>query len=285
MATRVTAQSANAALEIDGANVGWLSSVEPAPLEMIPDAATRGQRRLKLGEFKASQSVSGAGGLLDWALSVLRPAPVAANGAVVLADANFQARRRIDFTGSHITEVRFPALDASLKQAFSVDVKWQPTTMAFSKATGAVLLPKAGKRKAWMCANFRVGGLPFDARFVTKVQLPTITTQLSAASGRKKAGVASVSLGEVVIEVAASGIDGALDYVNKVADDGLLTDAEFFDFSIELLDPSLSKTLATLVFGGCGLLRALSPKEGSASEAIKKFTLGFSVERFDLKVA
>jgi hypothetical protein len=268
--------STNAALEIDGQSLGWLKSVEPAPIEFVADPATPGQRLLRFGEFQATQAITGPGGVLDWVLPLLESAPAAASGAVVLADTNFQARRRADFKDALITEVRFEDLDATGKQAFAVALKWQPASVAFSKASGVVAAPRLGKRKAWLVSNFRVQGLPFDTRFVTRVQWPVIT---------HSGGDAGARFSEWRIELGAGSADSVLAYADQLMQDGMLTDDELFDCSMELLDTSLSKVLATVSLAGCALLRLAHPAEAAAGAGAGAgpYTLSFSVARLGLR--
>lgn len=65
--------------------------------------------------------------------------------------------------------------------------------------------------------------------------------------------------------------------------DGKLTADEYLDCELHMLDNSAAKELGSIQFYGCGLKEFSMPKLEANKEAMAKFTLTFSVERFDLK--
>lgn len=285
MATSSTHSSSNFALELGGQSAGWLRSVEPSPLNLVPGSRPRQPRRLQIGEFWASYALSEADAVLDWMQSVLdRREAQPQSGAVVYANTAFKPVRRVDFSGALITEIRFPTLDGASKLPFEVQFKWLPGTVSFSKPVHAAALPAAGKRKAWILSNFRFLGLPFDGSSVTRVQLPALAATVLPGAGRKPPRHDSIQWGELVVEVSTRGEDALLEWVNKIIDDGKLVDAEFLDLSVEMLDPSLKKTLATLALGRCGLLRVAHARNTAGDTQLRTITLTFSVERLGLEV-
>ena len=279
MAVKPTLGS-NFFLELNGTVAGALRSAQPPAIEFARGAARRASRSVSVGSFSASSAVM-PGAMMDWVLSVMAeraPSAPLANGALIYTDLNMQARRRVDWTGGAITEIKFSDLDAtSGKLPFDVNLAWQPKALQFVAGAGKVASTKAVK--GIIAANFRVLGLPFSDN-VLKIQLPLVTTQLTGT--KAKTPYAGITLGELRIEV-APGVKGELlDYISGVIADGKLTGEEYLDLSIELLDPSLAKVLATVSLKGCGLLRIDQPKEEGGKEALQRYTLTFSVELFDL---
>ncbi len=271
----------NLFLELDGKVAGALRSVQPPAIEFVRGAAGRVSRRVSVGGFSAS-SVVVPGAMMDWVLSVMAERALSAqsaNGALIYTDQNFQARRRVDWTGGVISEIKFSDLDAAAKVTFDVNLAWQPKALQFAAGAGKVASAKAGK--GIIAANFRVLGLPFSNN-VLKVQLPLVTTQLAAV--KAKTPYAGITLGELRIE-AAPGVNSALlDYISSVIANGKLTSGDYLDLSIELLDVSLAKVLATVSLKGCGLLRIDQPKEEAGFKTLQRLALTFSVEQFDLNL-
>ena len=56
---------------------------------------------------------------------------------------------------------------ADPRTPFSVGLEWQPGQIDDQAGSGAAVKSPITKRKPILCANFRTGGLPFDAGFVT----------------------------------------------------------------------------------------------------------------------
>jgi hypothetical protein len=188
-------------------------------------------------------------------------------------------KRRIDWAGGAITEIKFSDLEASSKLPFDVDLSWQPSSIKFAAGTGkASLLPATKLPKSIIVANFRVVGLPFG-NSVAKVQLPVVTTQMKG--GKSKLPYASITPGELRIEVVPGNKSELLDFIDRVIADEQLTSDEFQDISVELLDAALKNVLATISLGGCGLLRVDLPKS-AMTDTLERYALTFSVERFDL---
>jgi len=289
--------SGNIMLELAGKAAGWIASCEVPTYEIDKVESKTGSfvetrkagGNVKIGTFGASYSISESGTLLEWIMSLPRKQVIENDGAVVMANHNFDAMRRIDFTRALITEVKFPSLSANEgKKPCQVDVKWQPEAIEYSKASGKISAQQGNKHKVWLTSNFRFTGLPGDCEYITKIDVPSITAKLAAESyGTQRLPVqhyANIDVGDLKLEFSARSRDSVLAYVQKVIRDGKLTDDEYLDFGIELLDPSLSKTLGTIQLFGCGLLKYSEPKYEANKEETSKFTLDFTCERFDLKM-
>lgn len=271
----------NFAIEIAGSTVGMLSAVGIA--EHLATSSAK-EASFGLGPFTASYSISETNALVDWIMSMARKEVVTHSGAIIVADHDFDAKRRVEWTDGLLTSVQFPKLSANEgKKPFAVDFKWQPSTVSHSKGSGKVAVP-AGKKgaKALSTSAFRLTGLPADSDFVSSIALPLVS--VPEEGGRKGKQKAGANIGDVVIEFAGSSRDSVYGYVQRVIADGKLTDNEYLDFGIELLDPSLSKTVATVQLFGCGLRAYKESKLETGKESSAKFTLTFSVERFDLKL-
>jgi hypothetical protein len=294
MATKITGGSA-LALEIDGKAAGALRSLQP-PGYSVAQALTRLEAgdatvagEIAITPMDAEFDLSAASPLLDWALSLSRRNSQAPSGAALVLDTNFKVRRRIEWTEGLLTEVRFPALDASAKSPFTVGLAWQPASIAQGKTNGDIVRPGPGKRKSLLVSNFRVQGLPFDTKFTSRVTLPTVRGKVAVetygSSRRTGCHYASVDNGEVSIEVVAGSASAARDWVQAVAVDGRVTDSELMNFSIEMVDASLKNVLATITLNGCSLAGYTEDRIESASERSVGVKLRFTIGQFDIKMA
>lgn len=285
MATSTSINVSNFALELGGQMATWLRSVQVPTLELLPADKPLKSRRWRLGDCSATFNPSEADALFDWMQGVWRRKEVQAqDGAVVFTDASFKPKRRIDFTGALLTGISISALEAASRDAVEVQLSWKPTTVAFKKVTDSANLPSGGRRKLWVRSNFRVIGLPFAAANVARVELPSLKAEVLPGVGRKPPTYGKVELGELAVTVSARGEDELRDWVNLVVADGKLGASELLDLSVELLDASLKKTLATVKLSACGLLRVSEPPRHAGDTALRSFTLAFAVEAMDIEV-
>jgi len=95
-----------------------------------------------------------------WVQGSLEGKPERHNGAVVAYDFDHCERSRRSFFSALISEIQFPALDASAKNAAAINIKISPERVTYEKGNGSKLSPSQGnneatKQKMWMSNNFR----------------------------------------------------------------------------------------------------------------------------------
>ena len=297
MATKPGAAATLTALELNGQGVGIARSlqlpgyrVETVVVPAGPGKAARLAANISISTMEASIDLGEPGPLLEWALSLVRGDALATDGAALVLDANRKPQRRVEWSAGLITGLKLPVLDASNKQVFSLGLTWQPATVSYAKAgdTGSVVLP-APKRKPITTANFRVSGLPFDARFISQVVLPTVTAKLVVEqTGQQRLPsrhYASVDLGELRLVFNARSQGDVLAWVQKVVADGRIADGDYLGIVVEMLDASLKTVLASISLAGCGLLRYEEDPISGNSEQVQQCTLCFAVGQLDLQLA
>ena len=297
MATKPGAAATLNALELNGQGVGIARSlqlpgyrVETVVVPAGPGKAARLAANISISTMEASIDLGEPGPLLEWALSLVRGDALATDGAALVLDANRKPQRRVEWSAGLITGLKLPVLDASSKQVFSLGLTWQPATVSYAKAgdTGSVVLP-APKRKPITTANFRVSGLPFDARFISQVVLPTVTAKLVVEqTGQQRLPsrhYASVDLGELRLVFNARSQGDVLAWVQKVVTDGRIADGDYLGIVVEMLDASLKTVLASISLAGCGLLRYEEDPISGNSEQVQQCTLCFAVGQLDLQLA
>jgi hypothetical protein len=283
------------ALELDGRFAGWLRSlqppgyrVQPVVAPIGPGGAARLAANVGITPMSAEFELNQAEPLLDWAQGLLSGEPRAAAGAALLLDGNRKLQRRIAWTEGLPTELRLPTLDAASKLPATLGLSWQPGAVAYPKVGGeAVPGAVATKKKAPLLGNFRVQGLPFDGRWVTRVALPTVSARVAADSlGSHALATSSLSgldLGELRLDIAAAGRDEALAWVGRCIADGRIADSEYLGITVELLDATLKNVLFTVQLSGCGLLAYDEAALQAGAETPATVSLRLGVGQISLK--
>lgn len=276
MALQPSAGASKLAIEIDGGAAEPLRSVVLPNWRVQRQLTNPGSTKLRtsgavsLGTMAAQFALPACPNLAGWMSALMARQSRLVSGTVRVLDVNYKEQRRIEFTQALLTSVQWPVLSATAsKLPFTVGLVWQPGQVGEKAAAGDVVRFSSTKTKALLTSNFRVVGLPFDSSFVSQVDLPTVSAQLAPLASRlPEPQYAAVDCGEVRLVFASRGSPEVMDWVRKVLADGMLTAAEDLDFSVEMLDATLSQVLATLKFSGCGLLAVdQSPLDGSVDLA------------------
>ena len=287
MAIRPSQTLGNYAIELSKLNGGWVNSVELPTIKLDPvdpeNSTTVGAAKpggtYSHTAFKASYSISETNNVVDWIMSLPRKKLITHDGAIITADHNFVGKRRCDWTVGHVTSVKFPKFSASAgKKAVMVDFEWEAETCAFSTTSGKLAAPRGKKLKALNSALFRFEGLPGECEWITDIEVPAITAAAGAARD------ANCHIGDLKITFSARSLDSHLAYVQKVIRDGKLTADEYLDCELHMLDNTAANVLGSMQFYGCGLKEFSMPKLEANMQEMEKFTLTFSVERFDMRL-
>ncbi len=295
MATVITASTLF--LELDGRDAGALRSAQPASVQvdMVAHDVGRGMvvRRgvqVTLGEMAAEAALPEPGPLLDWLQAALAGDLVLRDGAVLVGDQNRKLQRRIGFRGAHLSGLALTPLDArEARQPVQLALRWLVEAVDDQAGTGAIKATLTSRRKALLASNFRIGGLPFDASAVLRVELPELQIDWSTSrvgelrepmrEGRRRFGAAAVTIG-------ARQAAAARAWVHKQVADGSIDEAEGLALQVDLLDAAMKKVLATVALSGCLLLGMDEEPLGSgATDRPGHLVLRFDVGGMKLSVA
>lgn len=292
--TRITASML--ALELDGQVAATLRRfqpaslrVEPAPAGRAPEAVLRPGVRVTLGEMAAEVDLVEPGPLLDWLQATLAGEARALAGAVVQADHNMTAQRRIGFDGAWLSALAWPVLDASAARSpFTLALRWLADRVDDKPGSGKIK-SVIGRRKLMQTGNFRLLGLPFGGKAVARVELPPLSVpRVADATGLQRdprllAGPAR--FGDLLVGIGAREADAARQWVRKLVDDGRVDTAEGLGLQVEMLDTAMKNVLATIHLDGC-LLRGLDDDAlgSNATDRAPGLTLRFAVAGMALKM-
>lgn len=283
-------------LELDGRDAGALRSAQPASVrvDMVVNDVGHGLvvRRgvqVTLGEMSAEAALPEPGPLLNWLQAGLDGNLALRDGAVLVGDHNRKLQRRIGFRGAHLSGLALTPLDArDGRQPVQLTVRWLVEEVDDQAGAGAIK-GTTSRRKAPLASNFRIGGLPFDASAVQRIELPELQVDWSTSrigelrepvrESRRRFGPAAITIG-------ARQADAARAWVRKQVADGSILEADGLSLKVELLDAALKKALATIELSGCLLLGMDEEALGSsAADRAGNLVLRFDVGGMKIAVA
>jgi len=262
--------SANLALELEGKYACSVRSVAGgnAFAELVmenlgPDSIQRkrpGQVRFEdiLIEVPLGEDSKLLGG---WVADFLTKSSTPINGAITYADFNMNETKRLDFFNAVLTEVAFPAADATEgKSAAFLTLRITPQSTRLAGPSGKKVQGALGsKQKAVIAGNFRfnVQGLESACTRIFKVQ-GIAAKRMKAVEAVGQQRLPEVRLGALdcsLISVFLPETDAGPFYA--WFDDTILKGKASGERGglLEWLDPTLKNVLASAQLGGLGILR------------------------------
>ncbi len=175
-------------LEMDGANLGSIKSFEGgfARGEVISLAAQPGTMAKKqIGPYRYEPigmecDLPLAKPIYDWVSANLSGKFQRKNGAVITASYDFKEKSRLQFNQALISEIGFPALDASSKEPAYLALKLVPDMAAPLAGSDARINVDLGDRKnqIGLASNFRLSIAGLDCNRVNRVEPFTVKSVL-----------------------------------------------------------------------------------------------------------
>jgi hypothetical protein len=282
-------------LDVNNTSAGYLSSFQVPSYESEEVNGGLGpsyeyQKTIavpKVGDATAVFHVSQSTPLLEWISSLWKRDVKIAQTEVFLADQDYNVIRSVEMYDCLITNIDFPELKASDgKKTFDVTAKWKPTDLTFQKGSGKVKSTLGQKAKAWLVHNFEVhSAFGLNTRFVTSMGLPKISTKTAQENfGASRLPIpmySSLEFSTVKMEIGRGGYNEAEALAVKAIKNGNFEKVEE-DIIIDMLDPSLKKTLGTFELLGCTPKKfEWSPKlEGGKGDGAAVCSLEFLVQDF-----
>jgi phage tail-like protein len=178
MATKKAFTPGHFQLEVDGKSYAMIKSCELPGIEgdvaeyqlATDNFASKAITNFKYSAAKLEISLAQGKELWTWLESAINKESRFAQAALILADADLNAMNRVDMEDVYITELGFPAFDASAKELASISVSLRPTRVRFSDASGKIQgNAGTGKLKNYATNNFELQLGSFDPGKVKKV--------------------------------------------------------------------------------------------------------------------
>ena len=180
-------QTATYGLELNGTPMGSVESFEGgyATSDVVVEKvgadriAHKHLSGVKYEEISITCGAAMSDGFYDWLKQTLNGSFTRQNGAIVTYDFNRNEVSRLSFLNALVTEVGFPALDASSKDSATLSVKLTPSSTKIDKANSS---GKANffnqKAKTWLPSNFRIQIDGLDCTRVNRIEAIAVTQSL-----------------------------------------------------------------------------------------------------------
>jgi len=279
------------ALTLEGSAAGLLRSVGGggASAQVIAEKAAGSLVKKHLGsiEYEDFAAQSGLGlhkALHAWIAETLEGKPSRRSGSVETIDTAGTVRSVREFTNALISEIGFPALDASSKDPASITVKWTPELTRTAKGRGkASKLPADAKQKQWLVSNFRLtlGDLPTDR--VAKIDAFAIRQTVAAAAVgeirdyQKEPGV--IEIPNLRVAFAEVDLPAWQDWFEDFAIRGNSGDDRELSGKIGFLNPSLAKEIGSIELQNVGIYRLAPDPAPTGPTAVRRWVAELYVER------
>ncbi|MFO1053736.1 MAG: hypothetical protein U1F36_16090 [Planctomycetota bacterium] len=208
------------------------------------------------------------------------------NFAVAQIDGEGKVLGKLSIENAVLSRVEFPALEASSKDIYRVDLTFQPGRTAYSSG-GEMKASANSKAKRPIASNFRVTVGSLDCSRVSSVGAFTISfdvQQQQASTGMSRirsSGASAPQFGDLVLKLGDAAAQPFYDWhrdavIEQKADNKPVT------ASIELLSADMKNTLFRIDFSGVGIFacrRLPAESERPAMAQPEMFVEGVSIPK------
>ena len=281
------------ALEIEGSPVGFVSSVRggEAFAQAIATPAPSGVIEKRPGDVEYAPIVleadtSLAAAFYDRITGFLHGSPKPMSGVIRFLDSALAEQARLEWTDGLITELAFPAADASSRDPAQLRVTIQPGSTRRRAGSGKPGKPGIpNKQKRWLASNFRftIAGAENETRKVNRVESLVLRRPVTGAPRALDAGPLEVP--DVVFTVAASEATPFYDWFDDFIVKGNNSPDKERNGSLVFLDASLQDQLIGVAMQGLGILRVSEEQEAQGADAIARVSVQLYCEGMELSPA
>ncbi len=289
-------------LELDNQVSGWLHSAEggQASTEVVQERLAGGYPvRKHAGNVKFDDVTITCGTGMSqqfykWVKSSIDYDFERKEGAIVAADYDFKEVNRLNFSQGLITEVGFPALDATSKEPCKMSVKISPesTDMLFENRSKAITPAPidAKKQKLWLPSFFRVnisggGGPGLNSTRVTKVDAIVIKQKVvENAIGEElvfEKEPAQIDFPNLVLTVPEADAEGWYQWHKSFVIQGRSEQDQEKNGSLEYLAADRNTVLFTLNFYQLGIIKFQPDKLETGSDKLRYVKVEMYCERME----
>jgi T4-like virus tail tube protein gp19 len=191
-------------------------------------------------------------------------------------DASFVEIARRQFNDALITEIGFPALDASAREAAYVELTFAPESAEDRPASGKVVTLDASKQKTFLQSNFRLELKGVATARVAKVDAFTIRRTAVTGETGKDAEPGKLEFPDLEITFSAADQASWKAWFDDFVVKGNNADATERTGTLAYLDPTLLKDLLRIELDHVGIFR-LEPEQVTA-DGIRRIKAELYVE-------
>jgi len=286
------------ALDLNGDFAGWVNSIEGghATADVVVEklGADLIQHKhiagVKYEDITVNCGTSMSKSFYEWVQASIDHKVTRFDGAVINADFNHKEVGRLNFFQALVTEVAFPALDASSKDAAKMTVKFAPEYTRKVTKTGGAIKGEIGKgqQKKWLPANFKleIDGLGDACKHVNKIEALTIKQKVvdnpvgELRDYQKEP--AHIEFPNLVITLSEAYADQLFAWHEDFVIKGRNSNDKEKTGMLQYLSSDL-KPLFTLEFKGLGIFKLTPEKAEAHSENIKRVKAEMYCEQITFK--
>jgi hypothetical protein len=224
--------------------------------------------------------------LFDWVAGALNMSPIKKNGAIITAGVDSKEQSRLQFNNAQITEVGFPALDASSKDTGLLTIKFAPEFTTPLAGKGIALPAVATRAKPWLSSNFRLTIPGLDCSRVSKIDAFTIKQPVLAqgqAGQSKVLPAGKLEFPNLAISVAEANAGTFYAWFQDMVLKGNVGENFERPGTLELLDPTMKTVLLTIIFEHLGIFGFTPENAEAGAEKIKRVKVEMYCEQIALK--
>jgi hypothetical protein len=279
---------------IDGATVGFATSVGggEAFAEVISTTAPSGAAEKQPGpvayapiELEVDTTLQK--GFYDWVIGFLDGSQKPKDGVIRFLDYNMGEQSRLEWTAGLITEVGFPAADATNKDSASLRVVLQPESTRRLDGSGSKVAGSGASshQKRWLPANFRfsIAGLENPTKKVNAVDALMLRRPVSPGPGAVVVGALEVP--NVVFTIAATEAKSFYDWFTDFVIKGNNSPSNERTGSLVFLDLTRTDPLIGVAMQGLGIVRVSEEREAQGAAAIARVKVELYCEGVQLSPA
>jgi len=247
-------------LEIEGQVTGYLTDAEGgepvAPAVSEPPDANKVVRKhpgsVGYTPIQLSFGSEMELPLYQWMADMLKGTQSAKGGAIVFYDYNLIEETRIEFSGSLITRIIFPALDAASNEAALFRVTLQPELTHFSFAKAGTKGPvKSHKvKRRLLASNFRLAISDLPTNKIRRIE--SIIANQAVAREANTTVLQPLDISNLVFSLPQADSTPMYEWFNDFIVIG--NSSKERNGTLDLLDTALSNTLFTLTLSNLGVI-------------------------------
>ena len=289
------------ALELDNKAGGWLFTVEGgmAQTEVVNEKI--GSEHLihkhistvKYDDITVTCGPAMSREFYNWITDSFEGNYSRQNGAIVAADYNFQEVMRLNFFSGLVTEVGFPALDASSRDMARLTVKISPEYTRLETSGGASIAGSKYaidpvKAKRWLTRNFRCSVDGIDCSRVSKVEAITIKQKVTEVPlGEFRDAYREPTIIEypnVVFSLPESHADGFFKWYKSFVLEGNCDVGDEKHGSIEFLHEDMQRVSCRIDLKHLGLVKVSLDKGEASSDKIRMVKVEMYCEKMEFHI-
>jgi hypothetical protein len=222
----------------------------------------------------------------QWLAEFLNRKRTARNGAIVFCDYNFKEQSRLQFNNALITELAFPALDASAKDIARLTFTIQPQRTSFSNTSSGANVPGFAAKTAnkWLPSHFllKIDEAEAACAKVNKIDAIVVKQPLPTGPGLPAPPVEIPNITFTLRSLDAKEVsDWFEDFVLK----GNNGPGKERGGRLEFLDTSLKTALFNLKLSNLGIVRIGQERSEDQAQVIARVTVEVYCEQMEFSNA